>query len=1851
MTKLYKTLFLVAFIFCTWASRAQSIDTVSVIRNIACAGDTITCSFKITSFASNTKFYYWLSDSGGSLGSKTKLDSISTSGSKTVLKVLTLPTSLNGTSYVLLIVDSAGTRKDTTSKFKVNPKPTASFTVNNGSQCFNQQSFVFTNSSTGTSTFHWSFGGGASDTSNTTSPTKNNYATSGSKSIQLIVMSSLGCMDTANTGLVVLSSPTASFTVNNNSQCFNQQSFVFTNSSTGTSTSHWSFGGGASDTSNTTSPTKNNYATAGSKNVQLIVMSNLGCKDSATQNILVHPKPTVSFAIDSSIKCINQQLYKFTNSSTITAPGTLTYLWNFGEGASDTSTQSSTNRSNYAVTGTKTVKLVVTSNFGCKDSLNQTLVVHPKPTVAYAIDSSIKCINQQSYKFTSSSSVPYGTLNYLWNFGEGTADTSSTQNPTKNNYTSTGSKTVKLVITSSFGCKDSLNKSLVVHPKPTGAYAIDSTIKCINQQSFKFTNSSTIPYGTLSYWWNFGEGVSDTSVSTNTTKNNYAATGTKTVKLIATSSFGCKDTVSKTLVVHPKPTVAYAIDSSIKCINQQSYKFTNSSTVPYGTLNYWWNFGEGTSDTSSTQNPTKNNYTSTGSKTVKLAITSSFGCKDSVNKSLVVHPKPTVAYAIDSGIKCINQQSFKFTNSSTVAYGTLSYWWNFGEGVSDTSVSTNTSKNKYATTGTKTVKLVATSSFGCKDTVSKTLVVHPKPTAAYAIDSSIKCINQQSYKFTNSSTVPYGTLSYWWNYGEGISDTGVSTNTSKSNYATTGTKTVKLVATSSFGCKDTVSKTLVVHPKPTTAYAIDSSIKCINLQLYKFTNSTAVPYGTLTYLWNFGGGSSDTNSLQNPTKNNYSATGTKTVKLVATSSFGCLDSVSKTLVVHPKPTADFKIDSFLKCINLNSYKFTDLSSNPPYGNITNYWWNLGAGVGDTFLTQNTTKTNYTSSGSKTIKFIVTTNFGCKDTATKNLVIHPKPIADFKIDSNAKCINKQSFIFSNYTTIQYGSLTYRWNFGEGNGDTSIASSYTKTNYSNAGAKTIQLIATSSFGCKDTIFKNLIVYPKPVVNIKSSNTPLCYSNNTNISLTSNISNDTFNWFRDNTSNISGTNSANKQDSFIKISVQNNTDTTQLTVFKIIPFSNSCIGDTLKHTFTIYPLPNIKSDLSGITRICSGDQSQTIKFTSTTRNLDSGSRTTTISGNIQGAPKGNSYTFAPSTLTNFDSTVGYIAYATTPWAHLCSGPVKYDTLFVMPRPQVVSQTPKLQTFCSGETSAAVLFRTQTTFANTYYTFTAISTKNTSSGFKPSGIIGFTKTLDKQTISNTGKRIDSIIYTVTPHYVFYHSGSIIDTCTGSPINYYIIVNPIPQLFSGGITPICDGDNTSSIPFTTDILDNGTFYIWKEKLNGITKTTGSASGVGTIPSFNLKNLQPSTDKVDYTVTAFFTFNGDTCEGETKTISQYVNPRPPIMNSKVIDTICSGAKSLDHLITTNILPIGSGSTYSWKLIYKSPFISTIPINADTTTTIPSQILVNSSTNDNDTASIVYEITPYYNNPNFKSLSTCEGTKSLYKINVNPLPPVPIIDSMVNGPVCRESKGHNFSVNADPTKKYNWWTVPKDTDIYSINGTNCVVNLPPNSDPSYQVFVRSTNKYICHADTFTVLNVDTNSVAPPISNVILLKNNILLCQNNQPICYQWGRDNKKSLKPEEINGAIYQRYIAGNNLDTINYYYWVITCDVTGKCKTKSYFNTLPSYISGIGKKEYLSGIELYPNPTEGKVVLSLNNMIDKSSPLIIELYDFCGQRISALQLKSGTESHELDLSSYSKGMYIVNIKCGNDNYVSKVIKN
>jgi PKD repeat protein len=180
----------------------------------------------------------------------------------------------------------------------------------------------------------------------------------------------------------------------------------------------------------------------------------------------------------------------------------------------------------------------------------------------------------------------------------------------------------------------------------------------------------------------------------------------------------------------------------------------------------------------------------------------------------------------------------------------------------------------------------------------------------------------------------------------------------------------------------------------------------------------------------------------------YKKPGTYKVALCRTGF--CYDTSFQTITINPKPVANFTTTPV--CLG---YKFTDKSTIASPGVINSYLWLFGDG--DSSRLQSPTHV-YKSAGKYNVSLIVTSQSGCKDSITKTEQVYAGPIASLGFNG-VSCLNTP-VSFTNNTT-GAGTISYVWNFGDGDSTTITNPTHT---YTNLGTYTVTLRAKSSYGCQ-------------------------------------------------------------------------------------------------------------------------------------------------------------------------------------------------------------------------------------------------------------------------------------------------------------------------------------------------------------------------------------------------------------------------------------------------------------------------------------------------------------------------------------------------------------------------------------------------------------------------------------------------------------------------------------------------------------------------------------------------------------------------------------------------------------------
>jgi gliding motility-associated-like protein len=877
----------------------------------------------------------------------------------------------------------------------------------------------------------------------------------GTHTITYTFTSTGNCVATTTQTIVVNAKPNASFTYPTAS-CLPTTGiapFTYNGTVTAGQTYLWNFGdpaSGANNTSALANPT-HVYTNTGSYSLSVRVTNANGCFDDSviTTTFSVTPSlnyPALTAVCESVVGTISVATATVTNgvlgTGVYSGPGT-DAAGNFNPSV--------------AGPGSHTITYTFTSTGNCVATTTQTIVVNAKPNASFTYPTAACLPTTGIAQFTYNGTVTAGQT-YSWNFGDpasGANNTSALANPT-HVYTNTGSYSVSVTVTNANGCVDDSVITTTFSVTPALNYPALTAV-CESITGTISVATATVTNGVL------GTGVysgSGTDAAGNFNPS-VAGPGTHTITYTFTSTGNCVATTTQTIVVNAKPNASFTYPTAACLPTTGIAQFTYNGTVTPGQT-YLWNFGDpasGANNTSALVNPT-HTYTNTGSYSVSVTVTNANGCVDDSVITTTFSVTPALNYPALTAV-CESVTGTISVATATVTNGVLGTGVYSGPGT-DAAGNFNPS---VAGPGTHTITYTFTSTGNCVATTTQTIVVNPKPRAAFSMNASI-CLGEPA-TIVNSSSIPSGTISSWnWNYGDGNTATYTNGNTYNYSYTTAGTYIVKLVTVSANGCvSDTVRQTIVVNSIPVASFSMPSSV-CMPNGIVTFTNNSTVAGGLgLTYVWNFGDANSST---QTSPSHVYAAINPYTVTLRATSSAGCFDdSVQVFNAFFDKPIANFTVAPDSLCQGANN-DFADLST-APNSSIRSRLWIFGDG--STSTVANPTK-RYNNPGSYTVKLVVINNESCvSDTFSRVVRVYLQPV----IDAGPSFIVPQGTVIRFNPTANDSTVTnFLWSpgFGLSNAAT-LRPTLTATT-----DQTYTLTATAEGNCTATDFLTVKIF-RPVV----------------------------------------------------------------------------------------------------------------------------------------------------------------------------------------------------------------------------------------------------------------------------------------------------------------------------------------------------------------------------------------------------------------------------------------------------------------------------------------------------------------------------------------------------------------------------------------------------------------------------------------------------------------------------------------------------------------------------------------------------------------------------------------------------
>ncbi|MFP4556407.1 MAG: PKD domain-containing protein [Bacteroidales bacterium] len=779
-----------------------------------------------------------------------------------------------------------------------------------------------------------------------------------------------------------------------------------------------------------------------------------------------------------------------------------TYKWDFGNGIS--SDQQNPNYSFYDTTPLGWVyrefypKTTITDQWGvCSTEDSVKVSVYPYNEAGFLISDTLGC---SPLNVSVQNSSLGGINSYDWSIdsdppGHSVSDPPSSSDPysrTLNNTTDAPiNYNFSLIVANSYGCKDTLDRTVRVNPEIDVTIAPPDDIEICDSTMVSFTSSIVNPLlPNVGYSWIFGDGEVSQNANYNKLYRNFEnGEVVYPVTLTAITEFGCSDTDMTSVEVSPRIEAQFSINKHEICSGEEvefTYQRMGSIT------SYDFEFDGYTDDTWPTDAVANGTFTKefineTGAPMdIKVTLTvenDNANCTKEIEKTITVNPSVSANFTSDFGSNTLgcNPLEVDFKNE-TVYTGDSpfngSFEWDFGDGSSSLDANPNhtfINSDPDANT-TFTVTLTSTSVHDCVDEATSDVDVKPNLKADFSLNPGSIC-SPSDVTFTPSSI---GATNFFWDFDDLVPDEERDNNDpfthtfTSSDPENTQSRIITLRVENGTGCYDEHTLPITLYPLVESGFSASDEIGCSDLEVTFTNNSNGEG---LTYEWDFDDEQSSTSSSNTVTHtftNRSSVDKIFNVRLTAKNSNGCTSYSIIPITVHPKVEADFSFTHDSVCtpfyvtlenaslngdefnwdfghmdetaVTYDSEPFTQIFDNPTPNDILNYSITLEA------------QDNIT---------------GCSHDTSKTITVYPRVVANFDADVIEGC-NPLTVEFANNST---GLGSYKWEFGDETSSSSTAPTkiFSHSDRENEKEFAVSLTSTNTNGCQDIKDTIITVYP--------------------------------------------------------------------------------------------------------------------------------------------------------------------------------------------------------------------------------------------------------------------------------------------------------------------------------------------------------------------------------------------------------------------------------------------------------------------------------------------------------------------------------------------------------------------------------------------------------------------------------------------------------------------------------------------------------------------------------------------------------------------------------------------------------
>lgn len=824
-----------------------------------------------------------------------------------------------------------------------------------------------------------------------------------------------------------------------------------TSGGSGTLTYQWTFGNG--NTSNFVDPPAQTYNQLGNYTVTLTATDSVGCSASASRTVRVGP-PVANFVIKDTV-CLGTQVI-INNTSEIGV-----YAWTFGAGANPATSQEANPQVVFETPGPRNITLTVTGLGNCVATVTRPVYVEDARALFEAVPT-YSCSDPTLFTFTATSP---SAVSWDWTFSNGAKASGPTatylwRTPDTTGYSSLGLwlDTVRLRIVTRAGCvADSFRVDSIW--RPNARFMPDVQHGCAPLEVV-FSDSSTSRENIVRWTWLFDDSSAPlTQTNKAPVTHTFNSPGEYRVRLVIENSAGCVDTSYAVLIEVGEPIAGDFTADKTEICPGDTVQFINLTNDPRVDA---WHFSSESDrlwHCFQNQNPTWVYKNEAGNLSVSLT-TEYNGCFFTVIKDNFIRVKGPIAQ-IHYQTTCDNELAFTFTNRSQDATSVV---WYLGDGDS-TTVDTSFT-HLYVSPKDYTVVLKAENpSSGCPASFDTAVVCPRVLKAAFELPDTICGGQIQTLDASNSTGVNatcYKGYTWYFSFQRPI----------RSNEPTldiplgpSGLQTISLEVESVNGCRDTLEREVFIY-NINPAITADKFRICVPSTV-SFKDLSTADTTIVKWEWNFGDGT--TSKDTNPTHmfRTPAQGGVFNVELRVEDAYGCVGYAQLPVEVYKPFSQITTIPSPARLCVGDSLRLAATDFTTEGSNLA---WQWTLGNGQTASGQQVS-TTYPNAGQFTVKVVYTeVATGCRDSTFATVQVQAPPDARFasNVDNQSIICYPQNMVFTN-TTPSSLPLSITWDLGNG---VQVAGNQATTVFPK-GTFTVTMVATTPFGCRDTVQRTFTV----------------------------------------------------------------------------------------------------------------------------------------------------------------------------------------------------------------------------------------------------------------------------------------------------------------------------------------------------------------------------------------------------------------------------------------------------------------------------------------------------------------------------------------------------------------------------------------------------------------------------------------------------------------------------------------------------------------------------------------------------------------------------------------------------------